>query len=125
MSVTRTCRRFERLARTFCNASRVVLTGSSAGGFGSVFEYAQVAQAFAPTRVDRVDDSGPPLDVDAMALQTTMRTAWSSAVNDPPGCRGCTWDQLIPLLSSAHPEARFSLLSRLVFARRWPPSPTT
>jgi hypothetical protein len=50
-----------RLAPTFKNAAKVLLTGISAGGFGSAANYLQTAKAFAPTPVYSLDDSGPPM----------------------------------------------------------------
>jgi hypothetical protein len=50
-----------------------------------------------------------------MPLQTTMRAAWGSAANDPPGCADCAsgWDRWLPWLSATYPDARMSLLSSL------------
>jgi hypothetical protein len=105
----------KRIAPTFCEASRVVLAGSSAGGFGAVFNYHQVKAAFGPTRVDLIDDSGPPLSPMYMPLQSTMRQEWGSAPNVPPGCADCatSWDAFFPFHASQNPGSRFSLISSL------------
>jgi hypothetical protein len=103
-----------QLVPTFCPAvSRVVLMGSSAGGFGAVFNYVEVAKAFQPVRVDLVDDSGPPMPPSSMPLQSTMRVAWGTAANAPSGCAGCasSWAAYLPFLSAAYPSARLSLLA--------------
>jgi hypothetical protein len=105
-----------RIVPTFCKSSRVVLAGSSAGGFGAVFNYHKVKSAFGPTRVDLIDDSGPPLSPSSMTLQEQMRQAWSSAASAPPGCADCqtSWAAFFPFLSSQNPGARFSLVSSLM-----------
>ena len=41
----------DRLVPTFHNATRILLAGLSAGGFGAVFNYARVAEAFGATPV--------------------------------------------------------------------------
>ena len=50
-----------RLVPTFPATTRVLLTGVSAGGFGSVAAYGPVSRAFASAHVDMIDDSGPPI----------------------------------------------------------------
>jgi hypothetical protein len=102
----------DQIVPTFCPAvTRVVLMGSSAGGFGAVFNYEETSQAFAPVRVDLVDDCGPPMGTSSMPLQSTMKSAWNMTA--PPACSGCTtgWNAYLPFLAAAHPNARFSLLA--------------
>jgi len=103
-----------RLAPTFCNrVQRIVLAGSSAGGWGTLFNYAQVEAAFGGRRVDLVDDSGPAMTPQYMSLQSTMMAAWGSAQNLPPGCTGCAsgWQGLFPYLGSTYPSHHFALVS--------------
>lgn len=56
----------------------VVLTGSSAGGFGAAVNFAQTQRAFSDTPVVLVDDSGPPMSADVFppCLQSQWRTTW-------------------------------------------------
>jgi hypothetical protein len=105
----------KRLVPTFCDADRVVLAGSSAGGFGTVWNYEQLADAFPGVPVHMIDDSGPPLSKAKMPLQTTMWSAWGAAAFDPKGCAACAsgWDAWIPYLANKYPKGRFSLLSPL------------
>jgi hypothetical protein len=105
----------DHVVPTFCDADRVVLGGASAGGWGSVFNYDRVAQRWAPVRVDLVDDSGPPLGVDMMPLQDTMRASWGSAATAPAGCPACAvgWDAFFPYIATTYPEARMSFVSAL------------
>ena len=70
----------KRLVPTFANASQVLLTGVSAGGFGAAFNYDRVASAFCPTPVVLLDDSGPPMADPYLApcLQKQWRDLWSA-----------------------------------------------
>jgi hypothetical protein len=67
-----------RLVPTFPGATRVLLTGVSAGGFGSVAAYEPVARAFASAQIDMIDDSGPPMSDPYFAgcLQDLQRQTW-------------------------------------------------
>jgi hypothetical protein len=51
-----------RIVPTFPDATQVLLTGSSAGGFGAAGNYAQTQEAFGDVPVTLLDDSGPPMD---------------------------------------------------------------
>lgn len=77
-----------RLVPTFTGVKRVVLLGTSAGGFGTFMNFDHVAHAFG-VRVDIVDDSGPaiPPNSDAGA-PTTGLGPWG--VVPPSGCTSCT-----------------------------------
>lgn len=59
-------------------ADQVLLTGSSAGGFGAAVNFAQTQRAFGDTPVVLIDDSGPPMSADVFppCLQTIWRTVW-------------------------------------------------
>jgi hypothetical protein len=107
----------ERLRGAYCDAERIVVAGSSAGGFGAVFNFEQIAAAFPGVPIDLVDDSGPHMRPPAMsvAAQDTLRAAWGAAANVPAGCAGCAeqWHAFWPYLAAAHPDARFSLISSL------------
>jgi hypothetical protein len=72
--------------------SRVILTGSSAGGFGALFNYDRTATAFGQTPVVLLDDSGPPLSDTYMTpcLQTLVRNDWNLAAALPSDCAACT-----------------------------------
>jgi hypothetical protein len=103
------------LAPSYCDASRIVLAGSSAGGFGSVFNYEHVQAAFPATPIDLIDDSGPPLRQITAQTQSQLRAAWGQVANLPAGCTGCdqAWHNFLPFLSARHPQRRFSLISSL------------
>ena len=67
----------ERWVPSF-HADQVLLTGSSAGGFGAAVNFPQTQHAFGATPVTLIDDSGPPMtsDVFPPCLQTLWRTTW-------------------------------------------------
>lgn len=109
-------RYLERLTATFSGASQVLLTGSSAGGFGTVMNYHQVQQAFGAIPVDLLDDSGPMLDEAYLKpkLQNAMSAAWGLSKSMPPGCAKCKTgylDDLLGHLATAYPKRRFGLIS--------------
>jgi hypothetical protein len=104
-----------QLAPAYCDASRIVLAGSSAGGFGSIFNYEHVQQSFPNTPIDLIDDSGPPLRQITAQWQNQLRTAWGQVANIPTGCTGCdqAWHNYLPYLTAKHPQQRFALISSL------------
>jgi hypothetical protein len=83
-----------RLVPTFSGASRVILSGSSAGGVGALSNWYQTQQAFGALRVDMIDDSGPTLPAPYLTeqLEQTWRNAWNLTAITPPGCTQCASD---------------------------------
>jgi len=82
----------ERLVPSF-SSTEVLLTGSSAGGFGAAINYAQTQRAFGDTPVTLIDDSGPPMssDVYPPCLQDIWRTVWGLDKTALAECGGdCT-----------------------------------
>lgn len=105
----------QRLVPAFPGVSRVVLSGSSAGGFGALANWWQTQQAFGAIRVDLLDDSGPTLPAPYLTegLEQTWRYAWNLAAATPPGCTGCAGDldALIAFYATQLPGHRAALLS--------------
>lgn len=68
----------KRLVPTFPNATKVLLAGASAGGFGASGTSYLVQQYFGPVEVVTLNDSGPAMrgDVLAPCLQTQWRDTW-------------------------------------------------
>ena len=108
------------LSDYFRDVEHVLLVGSSAGGFGTTLNYVHVAEAFAPTRVTLLDDSGPFLpnnEAFRPCLQRLMRDLWGLDAVLPADCASCfsaSGDGLSNLfahLGATYPEARFGLLS--------------
>lgn len=109
----------KRLVPTFAQASQVLLTGVSAGGFGAAFNYDRVASAFCPTPVVLLDDSGPPMADTYLApcLQKQWRDLWDIDQTLSPSCTGCTGADgggivnYASYLSARWPESRMGLIS--------------
>lgn len=104
-----------RLVPTFPGASRIILSGSSAGGFGALTNWWQTQQAFGALRVDLIDDSGPPLPAPYLteSLEQTWRTAWNLDAAIPSGCPACA-DSLtaaVGFYGTRFPGHRAALLS--------------
>jgi hypothetical protein len=98
-----------RLAPTFAHVQHVWIVGTSAGGFGSFLTYDHVAKAFA-TRVDLIDDSGPPLTVKGGSNNTATFTAWGFVA--PAGCDPCTkFADVLAHDRALQPSSRFGFLS--------------
>ena len=111
-----------RIKETFPDPDRVYLVGSSAGGFGTFFNYYLVADAFPGVEVHWVDDSGPILPLSAMPALTIVVPTWSLADTLDPRCEGCLdvsdldnagLHRLLPHYAQLYPGARGSLISSL------------
>lgn len=86
----------QRLVPTFPAVQRVVLAGSSAGGFGATFNWWQTQQAFSNARVDLIDDSGPILTPDVLSQGgglllpgSAPATNWDFSAALPSLCATC------------------------------------
>lgn len=104
-----------RIAATVPAPGRVLVAGSSAGGFGAYFNYDLVRRAFPGAKVSLLDDSGPPLQqADFTAAQRdTISAAWGLDQTLFPLCPGCQsdWSALVPILQARYPKDRMALLS--------------
>jgi hypothetical protein len=69
----------DRIVPTFAGVTRVLLAGISAGGFGAVANYPQVARRFGSVPVYLLDDSGPLMDSPYLApcLAQQFVQTWS------------------------------------------------
>ena len=95
-----------RLADELSGIDRVWLTGESAGGFGAVVNQDFAARALR-TRVDVIDDSGPPLNVTGSGFPAT----WG--VRLPPACADCAngLDRVFAFDRRTYPETRFAFMT--------------
>lgn len=109
----------DRIVPTFSGVSKVLLTGSSAGGFGAAYNYDRVAQAFCPRPVMLVDDSGPPMSDEYLTpcLQKRWRDLWGIDGTLPATCPGCSGPDgggivnYAAYLADRYPNARLGLVS--------------
>jgi hypothetical protein len=106
----------ERIVPTFPGADRVILAGSSAGGYGALFNWWQTQAAFGTIRVDLLDDSGTlmpasitPPDAGTLAAGEAV---WNFAATLPP-CTACLSDSsnLYGFYGQTFPTHRGALLS--------------
>jgi len=103
-----------RIVPTFEDVERVVLSGSSAGGFGAALNFWRAQYAFGPNvRVDLLDDSGPPFPASKMEYFEDWKAAWKLEEAVPPGCDACKTElaNALPYYLTKYPASRFALLS--------------
>lgn len=101
------------------DVKRVVLAGSSAGGFGALINYDRTQTAFGTTPVHLLDDSGPPLGDTYLTpcLQQMFRTTWNLDAALPADCTACTeangggLANALGYLADKHPDRRLALIS--------------
>jgi hypothetical protein len=101
------------------DVKRVILTGSSAGGFGALMNYDRTQTAWGDTPVLLLDDSGPPLGDQFLApcLQKMFRDAWNLDAALPANCTACRQADgggllaALGYLADAHPDRRMALVS--------------
>jgi len=109
----------KRIIPTFPDLKKVLLTGISAGGFGAAYNYDRVAQAFCPTPVILIDDSGPPMSDSYIApcLQDRWKTLWNLKTTLPSECPECSGPDgggivnYISYLQNRYPQSRLGLIS--------------
>ncbi len=105
----------KRLVDTFPAAGRIVLAGSSAGGFGATVDWPLVAESFPQTRVDMINDSGAimPNSVLSSSLVSSWKSAWNLTTTIPAACNGCAdnFAEIYNYDSTTFPNSRGALLS--------------
>lgn len=109
----------ERIVPTFAAAPNVLVTGSSAGGFGAGVNYDRIARAFPDARVTLLDDSGPPMvdEVLAPCLQQQWSDLWGFDDTLPQDCEDCFPSEggglanLARYLAKAHPDQQLGLVT--------------
>ena len=112
-----------RVVPTFSTATKVLVTGSSAGGFGAIANFHQAVSAFearSSAKLYLLDDAGPPMS------DTYLRPCFQQKIRDAFGldsiplmmeCTNCSrpdgggLGNMIPFLADAHPELRMAMLS--------------
>lgn len=110
-----------RLVPTFPSVTRVLLTGRSAGGLGTLVNFEQVQRAFDCTPVHLLDDSGALLSDEYLrpCLQATVREAWGLDAVIPEDCPQCTCSDAGGLwnvyfyVARRFPDRRFGLITAM------------
>ena len=104
-----------RLAATFPALRTLVVSGSSAGGFGAALNYDLARTYFSHAQSSLIDDSGPPLIGDGIPkdLRDTWYKSWRLDKTLAPLCPDCQKDfaTLLPILARKYPRDRMALLS--------------
>jgi hypothetical protein len=107
----------KRLGATFPSPRKLVVAGSSAGGFGSLSNYPAFRWYWPDAKGYLVDDSGPPLAGDAIpeATRDAWYQSWNIGASLDPFCPSCAADysQGLRELVRRYPEDRIALLSHL------------
>lgn len=109
------------LVKQFPNADEVFLTGSSAGGYGTLVNADQVIEAFPNAKVTVMDDSGPII-IDETAQPRCLDEMWETTFgfNIPSDYSAYTTTQyttdfksIYEYLSKKHPTVEFGLVTYL------------
>ncbi|HEX8385798.1 MAG TPA: pectin acetylesterase-family hydrolase [Rubricoccaceae bacterium] len=108
------------LAPYFGDPDKVLLTGASAGGFGTLVNFAQVADHFDGSDLYLLDDSGPIFFADdalSPALQHAFTRLWRFDRSLPPDAAAVLQPDGLPGIyayySERYPDATFGLTSFL------------
>jgi hypothetical protein len=108
-----------RIAGTWPQPGKLVVSGSSAGGFGASFNYDTFRHYYPTGPAYLIDDSGPTFEGDSLPMSyvSSWYTSWRlDKVLDPIcGMQDCKSDLslAVKLLASTYPNDRMSLLSSL------------
>ncbi len=106
-----------RLAATYPSPDKLVVSGSSAGGFGSALNYDLFRHYFPQKNGESylLDDSGPAMKDDAIPsfLRAAWYASWGLSASLGQLCPACTDDMsaVVPIVSAKYPKDRLSLLS--------------
>lgn len=107
----------QRLGATFPAPSKLVVAGSSAGGFGALANYPAFRWYWPGAEAFLVDDSAPPLIGEAIPASTRAAwySSWDLGVSLDAYCTGCRADmsQGLAELATRYPSDRIALLSTL------------
>jgi hypothetical protein len=100
-----------KLVAAFPEPERMMLAGSSAGGYGALINYWHVREAFGNKRLDLISDSSPALWMKAPIFSGIG--TWNTGAALPPGCPECKGDVrgLYAYYSKTYPDSRFAVTS--------------
>ena len=104
-----------RVQATWPQPAKLVVTGSSAGGYGSTLNYDLFRTRYAAAKGYLIDDSGPLLVGDAVpkSLRDAWYTQWRLQSTVAGACPDCPADlsESVIALQAKYPQDRLSLLS--------------
>ncbi len=107
----------KRLGPTFPRPGKLVVAGSSGGGFGALANYTAFRARWPAARTYLVDDSAPPLAGDAIPSSTRAAwyASWNLGASLDPFCPSCREDmsQGLRELVRRYPSDRIALISHL------------
>jgi hypothetical protein len=104
----------KRLGATYPSLDKLVLSGSSAGGYGTILNYDTVQPYFQAKESYLLDDSGPPLQgFDVPTLIKDWFAPWGLTAWITQGCATCADEvsDVVPFNAMRHPSDRMGLLS--------------
>lgn len=106
-----------RLRATWPSPARIVIAGTSAGGFGATLNYALFRDTYPAATMSLVNDAGPLLEGDGIpaAARAAWYASWHLGDVVDPLCAGCAADLslMYPALTARHPQDRMALLTSL------------
>jgi hypothetical protein len=106
-----------RIAASVKAPAKFVLSGSSAGGYGSTMNFDTARDYYRTGEAYLLDDSGPALVGDDILVdfRIAMYKSWGLGPLIDPICPGCRDDFSLayPTLGTLHPHDRMALLSSL------------
>jgi hypothetical protein len=101
-----------RLKATYPNLRRLVVVGTSAGGFGAQLNYPRFAATFPSTKIDLVADGAQML-----TPKGSLRQEWSESwgLRTPNDCTGCLekYPNYVTYLLRKYPNANFALFASM------------
>lgn len=100
------------LKATYPGLRRLVVVGTSAGGFGAQLNFPRFVAAFPAARIDVVADSAQLINPQG-GLTAEWVANWG--IELPPACAGCGTDfpKYLDYLTATYPAARFGLLASM------------
>jgi len=103
-----------RLTALFAAPSKVIVVGSSTGGYGALFNYDSIRKTWPTPASYLIDDSGSPLEsnVTPQAIWTLQFSNWGiGALLDPICACQSAWSPALAAIAAKYPNDRMSLLS--------------
>jgi hypothetical protein len=103
------------LAARLPSPTRLVVSGSSAGGYGSLLAHQMARTAWPSAKGYLIDDSGPPLIGDDVPASERMAwyDSWRLDLTLAPICPECSADlsQILNTVAQKYPQDRIALIS--------------